>query len=135
MPSITGLNLNIGAGRNSTRRTVTVTYQIRFSTPESLGNQVFRERVTLRGDDPVFDDNVMTVFTNWTRAQAAPLNRTITRDVARSSLDEDPDTIIFGFVLGNLDELYARVELTPFSPGSAQADSNVVTGQFGPAGA
>lgn len=99
------------------------------------GWQVFRERVTLRGDDPIFDDHVSTLFDEWTRAQAAPLNRTITRDVARSSLDEDPDTIIFGWVLGNRDEIYARVGLTPFSPSSAQADSNVVTGQFGPAGA
>jgi hypothetical protein len=44
------------------------------------------------------------------------------------------DTVIFGIpIFADRDELYARVILAPFSPSGSQANSNIVTGQFGAA--
>jgi len=36
--------------------------------------------------------------------------------------------------IANMDELYAYVEITPFTPNGAHATSNIVHGQWGAAG-
>ncbi len=133
MPSISGLKLSIGAGSTSSKRKVTVTYKISFSSGEVMDNSVFTERVTLRGDDPVWDDHQKTILSQYTRAQSGGIDRAIVREVSKSVLDEDPDTIILGFVIGNRDEIYARVAFTPFNPSGKQRDSNIIKRHFGQA--
>ncbi|MBV2358243.1 hypothetical protein KUH32_00510 [Thalassococcus sp. CAU 1522] len=116
------------------RSRVHVTYRICYSHCEAMAGSTFVERVTLRGDDPIWDDHLITLRNGCVRAQNGCIEREITRVVANSTLDEDPDTIIFGWVIGNKDEVYARVRLTPFQPTGSQGDSNIVSAHFGPAG-
>ncbi|WP_395703632.1 hypothetical protein [Aquabacterium sp.] len=135
MPSIANVSLKIDRATQGNRHKVTVSYQLRFTPREELAGTVFEERVQLRGDDPVFDeDRGAPLLTSFVKATPANVNRTISKMVSSSVLDEDGDTIIFGVpILALRDELYARVTLRPFQPGSASSDSNVVKGQFGPA--
>jgi hypothetical protein len=100
-----------------------------------MGSIVFREKVTLRGDDPIWDDHLVTLRNTCIRATPGCVERSITTRIADSTLDEDPDTIIFGWVIGDEDEVYARVTLTPFTPSGSSGDSNLVKSNFGPAGA
>lgn len=133
MATISNVNLRIEeAGRTSSR--VTVTYRICYSSCEAMAGTTFVERVTLRGDDPIWDDHLITLRNGCVRAQNGCIQREITRVVSNNVLDEDPDTIIFGWVIGNKDEVYARVKLTPFVPSGSQGDSNIVSSHFGPAG-
>lgn len=134
MATISNVRLEIeDAGRN--RRRVTVSYRICFSNCEAMASSVFREKVTLRGDDPIWDDHLITLRNTCLRASQGCVERSVTTTVAQSVLDEDPDTIILGWVIGNKDEVYARVTLTPFSPSGSSGDSNTVASHFGPAGA
>lgn len=134
MPSINNVRLEIGRADDRRQRRVTVHYQVCFSSCEALAGSVFVERVVLRGDDPIWDDNLTTLRNTCVRATQGCVDRTISTIVSASSLDEDPDTIIFGWVIGDQDEIYARVTLTPFTPTGAERDSNTVSGHFGPAG-
>lgn len=133
MATISNVRLQIEeAGRNRSR--VKVTYRVCFSHCEAMAGSTFVENVTIRGDDPVWDDHLLTLRRGCIRAQNGCINREVERVVSNSVLDEDPDTIIFGVVFGNKDELYARVKLTPFEPSASQGDSNIVSSHFGPAG-
>jgi hypothetical protein len=135
MATVNNVRLEISRTDDSRRRRVTVRYQVCFNACEALAGSVFTERVLLRGDDPIWDDNLITLRNTCVRAnEAGCFERAITTNVASSTLDEDPDTIIFGWVIGDRDEVYARVTLTPFAPTGAPRDSNTVTGHFGPAG-
>lgn len=138
MPSINNVRLTIDKGgdsRSSSKRRVRVTYSISFSGIEALAGSVFRERVRLMGDDPIWDDNLTEIHSGSVRAGSSSVNRSITADVSRSTLDEDGDTVIFGIpIWADRDEIFARVELTPFVPSSASASSSTVSGQFGAAG-
>ena len=133
MATISNVRLSIeDSGRRRSR--VSVTYRICFSSCEAMANSVFNEKVTLRGDDPVWDDHLITLRNTCVRATNGCIERTLTRDIANSVLDEDPDTIILGWVIGNKDEIYARVRLEPFNPSATRGDSNNVSAHFGPAG-
>lgn len=135
MATVSNVRLQIERGDQKNRRRVTVTYRVCFSNCEAMGNSVFREKVTLRGDDPIWDDHLLTLRDTCLRATQGCVDRSIAVNVAQSTLDEDPDTIIFGWVIGDKDEVYARVVLTPFTPSGSSGDSNIVTADFGPAGA
>ncbi|MGR3445101.1 MAG: hypothetical protein ACU0DP_16925 [Thalassococcus profundi] len=133
MATVSRITLRIeDAGRNRSR--VTLTYRICFFHCEAMAGSTFIENVTLRGDDPVWDDHLITLRNGCIRAQNGCIDRELTRIVSNSTLDEDPDTIIFGWVIGNKDEVYGRVRLTPFEPNGSQGDSNIVSAHFGPAG-
>lgn len=120
--------------RQDNRRKVTVTYKVCFTSCEVLAGSVFKETVTLRGDDPIFDDHVLDIHSGCLKAQKGCVDRKFAKNVSKSSLDEDGDTVIFGFpIFADRDELYARVRITPFSPTGSTADSNLVVGQFGAA--
>ncbi len=120
--------------KQDNRRKVTVTYKVCFTSCEVLAGSVFKETVTLRGDDPIFDDHVLEIHSGCVKAQRGCVDRKFTKNVSKSSLDEDGDTVIFGFpIFADRDELYARVRITPFSPTGSTADSNLVAGQFGAA--
>lgn len=135
MATISNLNLAVQKGGDGSRRQVSVSYRVCFSSCELLAGSTFVENVTLRGDDPIWDNHLITLRNSCVKAERGCVDRKITVSVSRSTLDEDGDTIIFGIpIIADRDELYARVKLTPFTPGSSQSDSNIVTGQFGAAG-
>lgn len=135
MPTINNVRLTIDKAEDSRLRRVTVTYQICFSACEANTRAGFVERVVLRGADPIFDDDLVTLRNNCMRAQRGCIDRTVSAVVPTATLDEDGDTIILGWVVDAArDEIYARVTMKPFVPGSASANSNQVTGQFGPGG-
>ncbi len=113
---------------------VRVTYRVCFAQCEAMGGTVFVENVMLRGDDPIWDDNLITLRNTCMRAVNGCVDREWSGRISNRILDEDPDTIIFGWVIGNKDEIYARVRLTPFVPSGSQGDSNIVSSNFGPAG-
>jgi len=135
MATASNVQLTIEKIKNQpNRRKVSVTYRVCFTTCEVLAGSVFKETVILRGDDPIWDDHVTTIHSDCIKAQRGCVDRKFSKNVSKSTLDEDGDTVIFGIpIFANRDELYARVKLTPFSPSGNQADSNVVTGQFGAA--
>jgi hypothetical protein len=135
MATINNIRLNIERADQRNRRLVNVSYRVCFTSCEITAASTFREKVTLRGDDPIWDDHILTLRDGCIKASAACVERTFKINVASSTLDEDPDTIILGWVIGNKDEIYARVALTPFVPTGSSGDSNIVTGDFGPAGA
>jgi len=133
MPTISNVVLKIDPIVSNKRRKVTVSYSLRFNSREELAGTVFEEKVVLRGDDPIFDEDRAPIATTFVKAVTGTIKRSFTQQVSQNRLDEDGDTIIFGVpVLTLRDELYARVSLTPFVPRPAQADSDPVSGQFGP---
>lgn len=139
MATVSNVVLNIQKGGGGSRRLVTVTYRICFTTCEALAGSAFRETVTLRGDDDPLDEHRITLSSSCVRATDGCVNRSVSQSVSRSTLDEDGDTIItlFGWEIARTavqDELYAHIELTPFTPSGSSADSNIVTGQWGAAG-
>ncbi len=139
MATISNVNLAVQKGGGGSRRQVTVSYVLCFTTCEAMAGSVFRENIVLRGDDPIWDDNLITLSNSCVRATDGCIKRSVTTSVSRSTLDEDGDTIItiFGVEIlriADRDELYAHIDLTPFTPGSSSANSNIVTGQWGAAG-
>lgn len=135
MPTINNVRLTIDKADDSRLRRVTVKYQVCFSACEAHTEASFVERVVLRGADPIFDDDLLTLRNNCVRAQRGCVDRSVSAMVPTAMLDEDGDTIILGWVVDAArDEIYARVTMKPFVPGSASANSNQVTGQFGPGG-
>jgi hypothetical protein len=135
MPSIANLTLKIDpALQANRRRKVTVTNTQRFTAREDLAGTVFEERVQLRGDDPIFDDDRgAPLLAGFVKATPNNVTRTVVKMVSQNVLDEDGDTIILGVPIAVLrDEIYARVTLRPFVPTSATADSAAQKGQFGP---
>lgn len=135
MATVTNVRLEIGRADSRNRRRVEVRWTVCFSRCEAMAGSVFREKVTLRGDDPVWDEHLVTLRNDCVRASQGCVERRLVSTLASSTLDEDPDTIILGWVIGNKDEVYARVCLEPFEPRGDCGSSNVVTADFGPAGA
>lgn len=139
MATINNINLSIKAGTSGSRKKVTVKYQLSFTTCEVLAGSVFNEKVTLRGDDPIWDDHLITIRNGCVKAEKQTIDRQWVRQVSKTTLDEDGDTVItlFGWEVlcdADRDEIYARVKLTPFSPSGSEGDSNMVYGQFGKCG-
>jgi hypothetical protein len=134
MATVSNVHLEIGRELDGDRRQVTVTWRECFSVCEALAGTTFVENVLLRGDDsPFWDDNLIVIHNVCVKAERGCVDRKISVIVSESTLDEDGDTIILGWVISrNRDEVYARVTLTPFVPSGGHADSNIVTGQFGP---
>ncbi len=135
MATVTNVQLEIGRADDRNRRRVEVRWTVCFSRCEGMAGSVFRERVVLRGDDPGWDDHLITLRSDCVRASQGCAERRLVRTVASSTLDEDPDTIILGWVIGNKDEVYAEVCLEPFEPSGSCGRSTVLTADFGPAGA
>jgi len=135
MATVSNVNLQIQHGGAGRRRAVTVSYRLCFTDCEVLAGSTFVETVNLRGDDPIWDDQLIRIRYTCVKAENGCIDRRITANVSRSVLDEDGDTVIFGIpISSNRDELYARVRLTPYTPRGSRSDSNIVTGQFGAAG-
>ncbi len=135
MATVRNVQLDIQKGGEGARRRVTVSYEICFTSCEAEARATFTERVTLRGDDPIWDDHLTTLVTRCIHAQENCVTRRVTREVSRRTLDEDGDTVIFGIpVFADRDEIYAQVSVTPFVPSGSRGNSNIVSGQFGAAG-
>lgn len=135
MATVSNVHLTIGKGKAGKRVEVTVSYRICFSSCELLAGSVFKETVTLMGDDPVWDDTLITIRNGCVKAEKNCVERKFSRQVSRSTLDEDGDTVIFGIPIhAAQDEIYAHVTVAPFMPNGSTGNSNIVTGQFGVAG-
>lgn len=114
-------NLKLGIKKGSSKSEVTVSYDLYFSHCEKLAESVFLEKISLRGDDsPGADDHLTTIGNYCVKAASGAVKRKHVRKVKNSVLNED-----YG-----IDEVYARVRLTPFTPGSKQADSNIISSRF-----
>jgi len=139
MATISNVRLSIQKGGGGSRRSVSVRYNVCYSACEILAGSTFHSVVTLRGDDPLWDDYLITLFSGCIKAAEGCPQYAVDASVSRSTLDEDGDTIIeiFGWKIAQFadqDEIYAHVELTPFQPTGGSANSNIVTGQWGDAG-
>lgn len=135
MATVSNVSLKIQKGGAGSRRRVTVSYRLCFSHCEVLAGSTFIETVDLRGDDPIFDDQLIRLRNTCVKASKKCIDRKFTTSVSRSRLDEDGDTVFFGIpIFADRDEIYARVRLTPFSPSGDTSNSNIVTGQWGAAG-
>ena len=135
MAIISNVQLKIDTNVINKKRKVTVTYNIQFNAQEESAGFLFEEKVSLRGDDPLYDDDRGDLVTTFVKAAPGLIPRAFVRNVSQDRLDEDGDTIILGRRINAAkDELYAHVTLKPFAPKSTSANSNVVAGQFGPAG-
>lgn len=125
-------NLSLTIDRHPVTSQVHVNYELHFETSEL--QEQFVERVVLRGQDPLRDDNLAplllpdTVFTPGT----AVVPRSINMSFPTRTLDEDRD-LLWPIVIRNEDEIYARVSLAPLEEAGATVvrDSNVVKNQFG----
>lgn len=123
MATIANLKLEIKKGTSKSE--VTVSYNLYFSHCERLAESVFIENVTLRGDDsPLADDHLITIRKSCVKATSGVIKRKHVRKIKNSVLNEDD------FLFNRTDEVYARVKLTPFTPGSKQTDSNIISGNF-----
>ena len=131
MASIRNLKLSINkmAGAKSE---VSVSYDIVFSALEAAAGATYHEKVVLRGDDVLMDENLgPALLSQVVKAHSSTIHRKITKMVSNKDLDEDPDTILLGFVLRREDELYARVTLAPFMALPVKADSDTVKADLG----
>lgn len=131
MASISAVSLSVVT--NVANADITVTYSLTGSAFDIASGQPYTEVCRLMGDDTgivpaednvddVIPDGLMTpifsfpvVFTN-----ALPINRTRTKTIAKSDLNEDVGT----------DEIRALVTLTPLPPVAVSRESNQVTGSF-----
>jgi len=135
MATVNGVSLSIKKGKGRNRREVTVSYTLCFTSCEILAGSVFHEKVTLWGEDDTTPDDKLCVLSRaCVKATTPTLKRTLTQSISRSILDEDPDVVLFGLRWARQDKIYARVDLTPFSPRGSSGCSNSVKGQFGAAG-
>lgn len=134
MPSVSNVTLRISR-LNDNQSRVTVSWRVCFSNCEAVAGSAFIERVQLRGDDLLIDDDLgPPLSSQCVKAQPGCVNKSITRTVSNGRLDEDRDTIILGVVIGAKDEIYARLTYSPFIASGTSADSNTVSEHFGPAG-
>ena len=112
---------------------VTVTYSLTGSAFDIASGQPYTEVCRLMGDDTGIvpaEDNVDDVIPNGLLTplfsfpvvftNALPINRTRTKTIAKSDLNEDVGT----------DEIRALVTLTPQTPVATSRESNQVTGSF-----
>ena len=131
MASIGAVSLSVV--QNVANADITVTYTLTGSAFDIASGQPYTEVCRLMGDDtgivpaednvddiipnglltPIF--NFPIVFTN-----ALPINRTRTKTIAKSDLNEDV----------GLDEIRALVTLTPVLVSAVSRESNQVTGSF-----
>ncbi|MGH9840355.1 MAG: hypothetical protein ACREEM_16370 [Blastocatellia bacterium] len=123
---------------NATTVRVTVRYRLTPNAIEKLAGTVFSENIQLIGDDPgVVNDIVITNFPGDAFAVNAGttfVDRTRTRNVLKSAMNEDPEFLTTGAEV--IDETFARITLAyaanppipPALPGPAS--TNIVTGAW-----
>ena len=133
MASIGAVSLSIVT--NVANADITVTYALTGSAFDIASGQPYMEVCRLMGDDTGIvpaEDNVDDVIPNGLLTSifaplfpvvftnALPINRTRTKTIAKSDLDEDV----------GLDEIRAMVTMTPQAPVAVSRESNQVTGSF-----
>ena len=133
MASIGAVSLSIVT--NVANADITVTYALTGSAFDIASGQPYTEGCRLMGDDTGIvpaEDNVDDVIPNGLLTSifaplfpvvftnALPINRTRTKTIAKSDLDEDV----------GLDEIRAMVTMTPQAPVAVSRESNQVTGSF-----
>lgn len=147
MPAIDDVRLELEENPSDpTSGTYRVTYRIELSPGDLRAEHAWRERVTLVGVDdasestPPREDELYEVSDEWVilGRDTVIYREHVTPGIfgggqPRSTLDEDTDVIVGTTVVSGLDEVLARVELTPYIPRPTQADSPIVRAHFGPA--
>ena len=131
MASISAVSLSVVT--NVANADITVTYSLTGSAFDIASGQPYTEICRLMGDDTGIvpaEDNVDDVIPNGLMTpifsipvvftNALPINRTRTKTIAKSDLNEDVGT----------DEIRALVTLTPLPPLAVSRESNQVTGSF-----
>jgi len=131
MASISAVSLSVVT--NVANADITVTYSLTGSAFDIASGQPYTEICKLMGDDTGIvpaEDNVDDVIPNGLMTpifsipvvftNALPINRTRTKTIAKSDLNEDVGT----------DEIRALVTLTPLPPVAVSRESNQVTGSF-----
>ncbi|HSN97133.1 MAG TPA: hypothetical protein VLS89_02510 [Candidatus Nanopelagicales bacterium] len=115
------------------RSEVVVEYDMSFSPAEIQAGSIFVERIGLRGNDPLFDDDIAPgLVSQLVQAQPNVPRRAVRRIIPTRLLDEDRDRSLLGLLLAREDELIAQVSLMPFMPRGATASSQPVEANFGP---
>lgn len=120
MPTISNIVLTIRPA-TSPNYVARVAYTVRFSSIEIDARSTFTEKITLLGDDPLFNDVLSTIGNGTIVATSSSMSRSYERVVSRSVLNEDPE---------GGDELFARIELTPFTAVKASANSRNIEGSY-----
>ncbi len=128
MPTISNVTLDITDIDKKDIRLATIDYRLSFLSHEITAGSVFLEGVDLLGYDEEGDDKLVNVWGGNVKAQETPIDRRQKVTVKRSILDEDPDP---STQVGYVDEVYARVTLTPFQAQGAEGRSEIVEGQWG----
>jgi hypothetical protein len=131
MASISAVSLSVVT--SVANADITVTYSLTGSAFDIASGQPYTEVCRLMGDDTGIvpaEDNVDDVIPNGLMTpifsfpvvftNALPINRTRTKTIAKSDLNEDVGT----------DEIRALVTLTPLPPVAVSRESNQVTGSF-----
>ena len=123
---------------NATTVKITVKYTLTPTAIEKLAGTVFSENIQLIGDDPgVASDIVITTFPAdaFAVSNATPtVNRTRTRNVLKSAMNEDPEFLTTGAEV--IDETFARITLAyaanaPVPPSlPSPGTTNFVTGAW-----
>jgi hypothetical protein len=112
MATISGATLDI-ANFNATTVILTVNYTVTPNNVEQLAGTVFTENIDVIGDDPgILTDTVVAALAtqNFAVSTATPtVVRTRTRNVLKSTLNEDPLFLANG--AEEPDEILARITL------------------------
>ncbi|MCP9766041.1 hypothetical protein [Lacihabitans soyangensis] len=131
MANISNVKLDISQVPGQPKqKKVTVSYQIRFNSAEELAGSVFKESVTIRGNDVGPDQHLFRLKSLFVKAQPGVLNRSFSKNVHREKLDEDDDFGFFGVKISFQDEVYANVCLEPFNPQGDSSNSNEIVRFF-----
>lgn len=112
---------------NTQTATLTVEYTLHQSAVErNMTGLRYREDITLLGaDSPDADDNLFTFSTqSYGNSSNVHITRSRTVTLSDDILDED------GGFLRPVDEVYARVCVTPILPSRSCANSNQITHRF-----
>ena len=85
MATVSNVTLQIGREEGDRRR-VTVRYRVCFSGCETLAGSTFVETVTLRGDDPFWDDHLITIRNTCVKAQEGCVDRELSTSSQSTAL-------------------------------------------------
>ena len=137
MATISAASLTV-ANVNATTVKATVKYTLTPNAIEKLAGTVFTENIQLIGDDPgVLTDVVVAAFPLQAYAVSAAtptVMRTLSRNVLKSSMNEDPAFLANG--AEDPDEVFGRIVLSyaasaPTPPAiPPPATTNTVTGAW-----
>ena len=124
MATISNLKLEIKKGSRSSK--VIVTYDLCFSKCELKAQFMFLDKVVIMGEDPGKDQFLFTLFKGCVKAEKTCISRSHSRTIPNDALDEDKKFLWWELT----DEIYAKVIVKPYDPGTKTATSNIISSYF-----